>query len=147
MANKKQSNRVIVLKYVGEVNDHDELDLLLLEDHFPGYSDDNHMNNYPKVVREIPEKYYWAGEQCILKISELEKSIEKLKDLQATHVEIVYHSDHHGYNIYGVHAYNASKEKMDEIYSKESKALNEYLKEKKQELLKEIAKIDKELSK
>lgn len=136
----------IVLEYRVE-QDHTEIDLELLEKQYPGYSDDDNMDNYPQIVRKGNDDMSWSGEGEVIEIGHVEKFIEECKAKGCTHMEVMHHSDHNGYYFYGVHVSNADKKKTKEINDEMNSEMESRLNNRKAELEAELNSINKQLGK
>lgn len=145
MSNTKNvSNRLLIIDYKEEIV-HSELDLELLESMFPGYSDDETMDNYPQIHSINKAKMGWAGESINMKLDNLQTAINVFRSKGCTHIQIVYHEDHIGYYMYGTEITKATPEQFDQIMAEKNKLSKEYLNQKKQKLELELAAINKEL--
>ncbi len=141
----RTSKKIIVLNYLAEKN-HSEIDIELLEDQFPGYSDDDSEDSYPLLFRKNDKKMSYSGEQDPIKISHVEDIIKTFKAKGCTHIEIMHHGDHNGYYFYGIDIHNASKKETTEINKTISNSEIVYLGQRKEQLEKEIKLIDKRLA-
>ena len=144
MAIRKQSNRIIIIDYKKEM-ENSEIDLDLLENMFPGYSNDDNMDNYPQIERKGNNNMAWAGDQEVIKIKDVQKIIDEFKSLGCTHMEIMYHGDHNGYCFYGAVVSKANSEMIKKLENAEKEKWKGVFLQRKIKLQKEIAEIDKEI--
>ena len=79
---------------------------------------------------EIEKNYYDDGQEPI-EIDTMVDLLQDMKDSGATHVNIFYSVDHHGYHIDGLHFRKSTKEEIDEYEGniKKTKDLDLHIKE------------------
>jgi uncharacterized protein YlaN (UPF0358 family) len=86
--------QTIRFKYLKEIS-RTELDLQLYGDLTPNPEAAELLQDDRQVERV--DEQSWSGEADALPIAELREIVDAIEDTQATHVEIFYHEDHHGY--------------------------------------------------
>lgn len=130
---------VILVKYFPYVET-EEQDLELYNQFF---TDEEMENNHPDFIYEN-ERSYWSDGDPI-KIEDLQKYLEELKNSGASHVEIMHHTDHHSYILSPSFIRKATKEEI----KAEKDRINEELKRKKLQNIKamqeEIQRLEKDL--
>jgi hypothetical protein len=125
--------------YIQEIA-HDELDLINLDDVF-GISNDYH--EHEEIVSVVGDRMHWIGEAEPINIDLLIKTLQELKDSGCNYVEVMFHCDHHGYNISGLKMREATKKEV-ENYEADKKIRIEAEKEKRRKQLEEeLAKLKK----
>lgn len=128
-------------KYVAEVA-YSELDLENLEVIF-GATDDYH--EHEVIESSCNNKMYWAGEAEPIKIDLLIKTLQELKDAGCNYVEVANHSDHYGYNIYGLEMREATKEEVKQHDADEKKRIKAHIEQKIKALKEDISNLKKQL--
>lgn len=125
-------NNIYVTKTLIGNDNQSELDFVLYDDF--GFSYDTH-DQFNEIEKG---KGYYADANPI-KIDDMIKVLQGLKDRGATHVQIEEHCDHQGYDISGFEIRFSTQEEIDEYESKRKVEM-----EKRQrilELQKEIEKV------
>ena len=125
------NKNIYITKILIDNDDQSELDFVLYDDF--GFSYDTH-----DQFNEI-EKGRGYADATPIKIDDMIKILQGLKERGATHVQIEDHCDHQGYDISGFEIRLSSQEEIDEYDSKRKSEM-----EKRQrvlELQKEINKI------
>ena len=102
-----------------------------------GHNRDGH--DYDVIIT-AKNGIYWHNEAIEISIDLLIEKLEELKKADANYVEIMYHCDHHGYNLNGLKMTKATKEEIN-AYKKAEKMAEDASKQK------EINELEKKLSK
>lgn len=137
----ENKNHSITKSYKAEIDD-SELDMLLYDD-ILGKDWSDVEERHDTILEGNNNKYRWQGESHPISIDRMIGHLQSLKEKGCNHVEIMYHFDHIGYNIYGLDIHRstdtevAAKNELFENYKKLQKA------EQIKKLEKELAKLKK----
>ena len=101
--------------YTEEV-EHSDLDLINI-DEILGTNKDGH--DYTMITSN---DINWSGEVDSINIDTLIATLQKLKKNGANYVEVFHHTDHRGYNIYGVELREATDEEIIEFKNQQTKS-------------------------
>jgi hypothetical protein len=137
----KNNNHSITKEYKEEIDD-SELDMTLY-DEILGKDWSDKEKYHDTIYKGRDNQYGWQGESHPISIDRMMKHLQDLKDKGCNHVEIMYHCDHIGYNIYGLDIHRSTNEEV-KAHKKWQAAEKEKEKQKKiKELTKELEKVKK----
>jgi hypothetical protein len=102
---------------------------------------------YCEVIETKESKNFsWCGIQKTINIDTLINNLKKLKKDGANHVEIIYHTDHVGYYLYGYKMELATEDDIKEKLKRDSEIEKFGAEEAIKELYSQIEKLKKEIS-
>jgi hypothetical protein len=131
----KKPKPYIIKIYKGE-KDLTELDLELF-DKLLGKDYDEKYEDYPETIVK-GRNGTWEGEGDSAKIDDVIRVLEKMKSKGANYVEIIQHSDHHGYYFNGVDIHVANEQEIQEHLDIKNKQSLKKLEESEEELMKKL---------
>ena len=136
----KNKNNSLTIIYKKEIED-SELDFTL-RDKILGPKWSEQEERFDTIVSG-DEKSGWQGESHAISIDRMIGHLDMMKQNGCNHVEIMYHTDHIGYVIYGLDIHRSTDHEVLE-HKKEVKELEDKRKDNKiKELQAEIAKLKK----
>jgi hypothetical protein len=123
--------KYITFKYVGEISSDDCLNSKAVEDFIgkDAYETNKHQTIY------IHSDGSWERESARMNIDDIISVLNDLKKKGANYAEIMYHTDHDGYEFNGVQVRESTKDEITVFESAESK---------KKAIEKELDKIEKD---
>lgn len=136
--------KYIIKRYVGEI---DKDDSLYFQPFYDFFGNDALENAYAKYINIKKDEYRWCEEGSPIPIETVQKNLEELIKKGATHVEIMFHTDHDNYVFNGVEIRKANQQEINQFETETKQDNKAMLKQKKEELKKKIEEIDKELDK
>lgn len=113
---KAKIKQAIIETYMTKEVSFDELDMVNRNVILGENWDDDDKFEWPiiisKVTKEAEDKYAYRGESTPISIVSLIETLTNLQKKGCDFVEIVHHSDHHGYNINGLEMRRATQEEI-----------------------------------
>lgn len=119
---KAKVKQGIIKTYMAKEISLNELDLIN-RDVILGKNWDHDKFEYPiticKVKKGAEDQYAYRGESDPISIDSLIETLVDLQKKNCNFVEIMHHSDHHGYNLNGLYMRKASQEEIEEFEKEE----------------------------
>lgn len=128
---------ILHYKYIQEIES-DELHI-----YCKFFTEDEMDEDYPQTIREGDSR--WGGECAPIKINEVIKILNDMKEKGATHVEIDYHVDHRSYIFNGVEIRKATEKECSDTLKKLKEIQQQKKKEQIEKYKREIDKLENEI--